>query len=378
MNANQLKLPASGLLLAASMAVWAQSDRPITVVVNGQPIAFDNEQPRAMNGRVLVPLRGIFERLGATVDWDPANQTVTASRRSRVIRLTVGERDAAVDSKDVELDVPATLINGSTMVPLRFVSEALGADVQWRGELAEVDITPPVADPYRAELPTPPVAAIRPPVTPTPPPPPTPPPAPTVIIVHDDDDRAPAPQYHPQPVNIDPDVVLPWRLDRDLSSHDCHPGDMFTASLSIDDEKRYPGLPHGCRLHGHVHGSNPQRGSVAGQLTLQFDFIEFPNGHRLSVSGRFVSLDSATVTRRRDGALVQQHGGPAERPVYTGPGGGRGHLVCSVSHRADHDGKGFEVLTGAPHQYPKRPKEVELHRGEHFGLALSMKLVLKP
>jgi hypothetical protein len=87
-----------------------------------------------LNDRTIVPLRAIFERLGATVEWDEATQTVTATKGTTVIKLTIGETEATVNGKVTTLAVPAVKINSRTFVPLRFVSEALGAEVGWDGD----------------------------------------------------------------------------------------------------------------------------------------------------------------------------------------------------------------------------------------------------
>jgi len=109
--------------------IFAQQ-APIRVYVDGQPLSFD-VPPNMIQGRVLVPLRGIFERLGATVDFDPQTQHIVAVRGSQTVELTIGSRQARVNSNAALLDVPAFTIAGRTMVPLRFVSESLGANVQW-------------------------------------------------------------------------------------------------------------------------------------------------------------------------------------------------------------------------------------------------------
>lgn len=80
---------------------------------------------------MLVPLRGVFEQLGATVDYDAHTQHILAVRGSQTVELTIGSRQARVGDQPKLLDVPAFTISGRTMVPLRFVSESLGASVQW-------------------------------------------------------------------------------------------------------------------------------------------------------------------------------------------------------------------------------------------------------
>lgn len=82
-------------------------------------------------GRVLVPLRAIFEALNATVDWDGSTNTITGNQDGKIITLKINDKVASVDGAEVTLDVPATIIKGSTLVPVRFIGESLGAEVDW-------------------------------------------------------------------------------------------------------------------------------------------------------------------------------------------------------------------------------------------------------
>lgn len=100
------------------------------VVLDGRDLLFE-VPPVNENGTVLVPLRGIFEALGARVDWDGATRTVISTRGNTTVKLTIGYRTAFVNGDQVDLRVPSMVVRGSTLVPLRFVSEALGAHVTW-------------------------------------------------------------------------------------------------------------------------------------------------------------------------------------------------------------------------------------------------------
>ena len=123
---------ALALVAAVSLAAPAPSgaQSPIRVFIDGRPVNFD-VPPQMIQGRVLVPLRGIFEQLGATVNYNATTNRILAVRGGQAVELTVGSRQAAVNNLPTLLDVPAFTINGRTMVPLRFISEALGAGVQW-------------------------------------------------------------------------------------------------------------------------------------------------------------------------------------------------------------------------------------------------------
>src|SRR5437879_2757277 len=88
----------------------------IKVRVNGERVRFYGAQPREIDGRVMVPLRGVLERMGATVIWDPSTETVSASRENLQLNLPIGSHTATINGRSVDLDVPAMTIEGSTMV----------------------------------------------------------------------------------------------------------------------------------------------------------------------------------------------------------------------------------------------------------------------
>ena len=114
-----------------------KTDYPITV--NGMSLVTDTA-PVMVNDRILVPLRAIFERLGAAVEWDDPTQTVTATKNGKTIVLTIGNKVATVNGETRELDVEAQLVQDRTMVPIRFVSESLGAEVRWEESVNTVNI----------------------------------------------------------------------------------------------------------------------------------------------------------------------------------------------------------------------------------------------
>ncbi|HEV8339373.1 MAG TPA: copper amine oxidase N-terminal domain-containing protein [bacterium] len=122
------------LAVSATMALLPSprtaAQSPISVVLDGEPILLD-VPPIQIEGRILVPLRGIFERLGAKVNFDADTQTVTATREKVTIILHLGSREARVGDRIATLDVPPLALRGRTYVPLRFVSEALGSRVDW-------------------------------------------------------------------------------------------------------------------------------------------------------------------------------------------------------------------------------------------------------
>lgn len=119
---------AVAMLLMLGLLQSAQG--AITVVVNDQRLP---STPPAVqvNNRVLLPMRMVFEALGAAVTWETATQTAVAVRESVTVRLTINSVRAQINERIVILDVPPMLINNSTYVPVRFPAEAFGAEVSW-------------------------------------------------------------------------------------------------------------------------------------------------------------------------------------------------------------------------------------------------------
>lgn len=117
---------------------YAQEDQ-ISVIVDGTAVHFD-VPPVISQNRVLVPMRAIFEALGATVQWYGDTRTVIGKKGNQIITLRIGSTDATVNGQHKTLDVAATIINNRTLVPTRFVSESLGAEVSWNGSTRTVTI----------------------------------------------------------------------------------------------------------------------------------------------------------------------------------------------------------------------------------------------
>ena len=121
-----------GILLAIGIAaaplVTHAQQSSVIVVINGEHIHF-KPPPIVRSGRVFVPLRGVFERLGATVNY--ANRHIDARGRGRTVSLTIDSPNAMVNGKPEIIDVPPFIVDQYTFVPLRFVSQSMGASVNW-------------------------------------------------------------------------------------------------------------------------------------------------------------------------------------------------------------------------------------------------------
>jgi len=128
------------VMLLGSTPIPTLGSGIIRVTIDGVPLSLD-VPPAVMSGRTLVPLRAIFEALGASVTWDDTTQRISGARGSRTIVLYLGRNVAYIDGTAVALDVAPTAVRGRTMVPARFVAESLGATVSWNEATLTVEIT---------------------------------------------------------------------------------------------------------------------------------------------------------------------------------------------------------------------------------------------
>ena len=103
------------------------------VVLNDSILSFD-QPPVIEEGRTLVPMRFLFEQMGANVEWNEETKSARATLNNKAVTFAIDDNEAEVDSQPVTMDVPARLINGKTMVPLRFLSEEMGYNVTWDEE----------------------------------------------------------------------------------------------------------------------------------------------------------------------------------------------------------------------------------------------------
>jgi len=128
------------LALLISLALTASAQEPVKVTIDGQFITVD-VPPTIIDGRTLVPVRAIFESLGVEVDWDESTRTVIGTKGSIKIELPIDNKYAKKSGQNIELDVPATIIDGRTLVPTRFIAESLGCNVDWDGNTRTVIIS---------------------------------------------------------------------------------------------------------------------------------------------------------------------------------------------------------------------------------------------
>lgn len=136
------------LLLAFTLcfSFFAFAEGEIQITVNSKPLVTD-VPPEITDGRTMVPMRAVFEALGADVNWIGEEQMIIATSGTKIIVLKIGASilnycDVSTqENKNITLDVVPVIKDGRTLIPLRAVSEALGATVDWNGETRAITIT---------------------------------------------------------------------------------------------------------------------------------------------------------------------------------------------------------------------------------------------
>lgn len=112
----------------------------ISVYLNGTKVDFDVE-PQIINGRTMVPIRAIFEAMGANVIWDGATKTATCTKDTTTVEMTLDKTIMYINNTPIIMDVSPVIIDDRTLAPARYVAEAFGADVQWSAKKRIVTLT---------------------------------------------------------------------------------------------------------------------------------------------------------------------------------------------------------------------------------------------
>ncbi len=256
--------------------------------VDGSTINFSDGQPTMVNNRVMVPLRGVFEKMNASVEYEEASHTITAQSGGDKIRLTLGSKMASVNGSDLPIEVAPYTHNGSTMVPLRFVSEAMKAEVEWVEATQSVDIVT--------------FAKLGTPMT-----------MPGFITM-----------------SMPTGTVVPFRLDQVLSSKSSRAGDPFKATLDTSGELAYQGLPSGTQIEGHVDVAKPLSNGSPGVLGLTFDWVRLPDGQSYRVFGNLTGLENIDIDPST-GRMVARPSSKNDDLKLVGYGAASGILVSLVT-----------------------------------------------
>jgi hypothetical protein len=281
-----------GLVLLASTATMAT----IQVDLNGERLAF-SVPPTQIKGRTMVPLRGIFEALGAEVRWDGPTQTITANKGTTNVQLGIGNPNAIVNTRTVILEAPAMILAGTTLVPLRFVSEALGANVSWNGaaQLIAISTTSTNSSPTASPTTTP-----------------------TVISTNT--------------IGLPKSTVIPVALDKNLSSATSTKGEAVTVTVrsTQDGDAEFP---RGTKLNGIVSEVQKKTAEAPGVLALTFQEALLPDGLKVPITGSLISLDEKSVTQGADGHLVAKDTAATDTLKFIAIGTGAGLLIGKLTDK---------------------------------------------
>ncbi len=128
--ANEMKIPFVAL-----------DENKITVFAHGNKVEFDDVEPIIKNDRTLVPMRAIFEALGAEVTWDNTERAAIGKKDGNTVKIKIGEAALYKNGERIELDCAAEIANDRTLVPVRAIAEAFGAHVDWDNDTRCVIIT---------------------------------------------------------------------------------------------------------------------------------------------------------------------------------------------------------------------------------------------
>lgn len=117
------------LFLTMTFPVSADNSE-ISVYLDAAKIEFD-VKPQIINGRTMVPIRAIFEKMGAVVEWDGNTSSAICTKGDTIVKMTVNSMDMYINNQLTKMDISPVVIDGRTLAPARYVAEAFGADVQW-------------------------------------------------------------------------------------------------------------------------------------------------------------------------------------------------------------------------------------------------------
>jgi len=349
LNNFQPKIRAAALMpLACALAFAAVSStgmtqtRPIHATVDGGLVTFPDVQPIMIKQRIMVPVRGIFEYMDATVTWDESTKTVHAKRGTDHIILPLNSRTATMNDHQVSLDAPAMIYGGRTLVPLRFLSEALGAKVQWVESQQTVAIT------------TTPAA--------------------------NNGNNTNNGNLETIVARIDPGTVIPFMLSTKLSSTTSRSGDRFTAVLDSEGSDDYAQLPSGTKLGGRVSTVSAMEGETPGVLGLEFDRVTLPNGRSYPISGALHGLDGDSVTND-NGTLTAKPSSRNNNLKFVGIGAGAGALVAILTKgnvlSNSLIGAALGLVISETTKDTNKPKNVVLNQGTKFGVRLTNDLAFR-
>jgi len=233
------------------------------------------------NSRTQVPFRVTLEKFGAKVDWNASTKTIVAVGEAANVQLVIGNQRAIVNGKSVTLDTPAMIIRGATMVPVRFVSEAMGAEVEWIEAMQTVSITT-------------------------------------------------SKKYAAASLIIPAGTVIPVKLDKGISSAINNVGDGVSAVVCSTREGDAE-FPKGTYLLGVIQAVQRKSAGQPGMLDLTFNEVRLPDGRKIGITGSLLSLDDKSVSKSADGRLMAKDKTGSERLKFIAIGAGAGVLIGKLT-----------------------------------------------
>lgn len=259
---------ALALATTGAAQIAQAADMSTRVRVNGRMLT-TNVAPIQMNGRTLVPMRAIFEALGATVQYNAATRGIMAMRGTTNIGLSIGSRTATVNNQTVMLEQSPLVMRRATLVPLRFVSEALGARVNWNARTRVANIMSGSGSMAAMPSAGSQVAGVR-------------------------------------TISVPRGAVVPVTLDTQLSSETARRGETFTASIT-SEQAGDSEFPAGTKVEGVVREATARNGENPGVLDLDFRTVVTPDGARHAIQGGLISLDNDSVTSTQQGRIMAKN-----------------------------------------------------------------------
>jgi len=248
-----------------------------TVRLNGQPLA-TSAAPIQMNGRTLVPMRDIFEALGANVNYNSVTRGIIASSGNTKVDLQIGNRMAMINGTTTNLDQAPMIRRGVTYVPLRFVSEAMGANVNYNPNRQVVNIR---TNEFVANRPN-------------------------NNWNNGATNNGGSQVAGYRTISVPAGAVVPVTLDQEITSATARVGDRFTATVRsqrLGDSE----FPVGSKIEGIISEATAKTGNNPGVLDLDFRSVLLPDGTRRNISGELIALDSENVTSTGQGRIMAKN-----------------------------------------------------------------------
>jgi len=343
-----------GLAAITAFAATSQGQQPISVIYNGQAVQFDHAQPHRMGDVVCVPLRKVIESAGGTVEWNSYDKSVTVQKGDTHIEISTTDGTAKVNGVDTPTNGPVHIEDGTTMVPVRFLADTLGASIQWDDVYSQVNLSSNDA----AALKTYPSTTDITPVPST---------ATTTDTTTSVTDLPPV--ISTQPMGS----VLQVKLDDNLSSETSMKGDPFTATIDTNGNADYFGLPDGTKIKGHVSFVQPMHDGMPGVIGLSYDGLILNDGRRLSVWASPIGLDSDVMKDDSGRWTVTASGNTKDNLKFIGSGSSMGTLVPLLTTATTVTTE--EIDAALPNR--GEPNDVVLSQGTTLGVRIDKEAIIR-